>query len=182
MNQITEMTEQNKAEYYTRFHQGLTTIVDCIFKCALKELDIETGDEPVWSKINGYINNLADECTEVLTWQKNSNCQVTLNKDLGFQYHGFDCELSSCTTLSRLEHLRLPGEGCFTDRYVCWLWGHKDNDGKTKEQSDDSDTWSPKVYLVPDAWSWGAEYDCVPGATVNAQILESIDKLIQDIG
>lgn len=115
-----------------------------------------------------------------------------LNNGLCFEYKGFVCELSSCNysiTIEQIKYSSFP-KGLFTDRYVCWLWGHKDVDGKTlttyleenpNEPLEDN-CWVPKVYLVPDAWNWGSEYDLQEGAEVNENILNAIDKFIQEIG
>ena len=57
--------------------------------------------------------------------------------------------------------------------------GHKDAEGLTKEESDYPILWAPEVYLVPEAWSWGASDDLKPGAEVSTIILEGIDKFLE---
>ena len=111
-----------------------------------------------------------------------------LDKNLSFEYKGYKFELSSCNSITNKEQIldvtdenfreRFP-YGSFTDRYVCWMYGHKDCEGHTKEESDYPDDWAPEVYLVPEAWSWGADYDLEPGAVVDSCILECIDKFLE---
>ena len=113
--------------------------------------------------------------------------QPVLDPDLCFSYRGYQFELSSCNNITHrndivgltMENLkeRFP-HGIFTDRYVCWMHGHKDCEGHTKEESDYPDCWAPEVYLVPDAWSWGAESDLKPGLKVTLDMLEMIDKFL----
>lgn len=111
-----------------------------------------------------------------------------LDIDLCFKYKGYDFELSACNIISTKEQmLGLTNEnfkqqfphGVFTDRYVCWMQGHKDCEGHTKEESDDPDDWIPELYLVPGAWSWGAESDLRVCAEVDPIILEAIDKFLE---
>ena len=59
------------------------------------------------------------------------------------------------------------------------MWGHKDCYGHTKEESDYPVDWTPEVYLVPEAWSWGASDGLKPGAEVSTIILEGIDKFLE---
>lgn len=111
-----------------------------------------------------------------------------LDKNLRFEYKGYKFELSSCNNITNkeqivgltMENIRecFPN-GIFSDKYVCWMWGHKDSEGQTKEESDYPDCWAPEVYLVPDAWSWGADNYLKPGAEVNRFILESVDKFLE---
>ena len=110
-----------------------------------------------------------------------------LDQDLCFSYRGYQFELSACNIISTREQmLDLTNEnfkqqfphGVFTDRYVCWMHGHKDCDGHTKEESDDPEYWAPEIYLVPGAWSWGAENDLRVCAEVDPIILEAIDKFL----
>lgn len=110
-----------------------------------------------------------------------------LDPDLCFSYRGYQFELSACNIITTREQmLGLTNEnfkqqfphGVFTDRYVCWMQGHKDCDGHTKEESDEPEYWSPEVYLVPGAWSWGAESDLRVCAEVDPIILEAIDKFL----
>ena len=110
-----------------------------------------------------------------------------LDPDLCFSYRGYQFELSSCNNITHRNDIvgltmdnlkeRFPN-GIFTDRYVCWMYGHKDCEGHTKEESDYPDCWAPVVYLVPEAWSWGAESDLKPGIEVTLDILEMIDKFL----
>ena len=111
-----------------------------------------------------------------------------LDMDLCFKYKGYDFELSACNIISTKEQmLGLTNEnfkqqfphGVFTDRYVCWMQGHKDHLGHTKEESDDPEDWIPELYLVPGAWSWGAESDLRVCAEVDPIILEAIDKFLE---
>ena len=111
-----------------------------------------------------------------------------LDPDLCFSYRGYKFELSSCNIISTKEQIlditdenfreRFP-YGSFTDRYVCWMQGHKDCDGYTKEESDEPEYWAPEIYLVPGAWSWGAESDLRVCAEVDPIILEAIDKFLE---
>ena len=73
---------------------------------------------------------------------------------------------------------RFP-HGVFTDRYVCWMYGHKDCEGHTKEEVDDPEYFAPNIYLVPDAWSYGTDDDLKPGVEVDPIILEGIDKFLE---
>ena len=111
-----------------------------------------------------------------------------LDQDLCFKYKGYDFEITSCNCITAKEQMlgltnenineRFP-HGIFSDRYVCWMHGHKDCEGHTKEESDYPDCWAPEVYLVPEAWSWGAESDLKPGLKVTLDMLEMIDKFLE---
>ena len=111
-----------------------------------------------------------------------------LDPDLCFSYRGYKFELSSCNNITNKEQIldvtdenfreRFP-YGSFTDRYVCWMQGHKNCDGYTKEESDELEYWAPEIYLVPGAWSWGAESDLRVCAEVDPIILEAIDKFLE---
>lgn len=111
-----------------------------------------------------------------------------LGQDFCFSYKGYDFELASCNNITHRNQIvgltmenikeRFPN-GIFSDRYVCWMWGHKDCEGHTKEESDYPQDWAPEVYLVPDAWSWGADDDLKPGVEVSQFILEGIDKFLE---
>lgn len=113
--------------------------------------------------------------------------QPVLDQDLCFSYRGYQFELSSCNNITHrndivgltMENLkeRFPN-GIFTDRYVCWMYGHKDCEGHTKEEVDEPEYFAPEVYLVPEAWSWGAESDLKPGLKVTLDMLEMIDKFL----
>ena len=111
-----------------------------------------------------------------------------LDETLCFRYKGYQFELSSCNFISCKEQMlgltkenfkeRFP-HGVFTDRYVCWMYGHKDYEGHTKEEVDEPEYWAPVIYLVPGAWSWGAYDDLNPGGEVSTIILEMIDKFLE---
>ena len=111
-----------------------------------------------------------------------------LDQYLSFEYKGYQFGLSSCSNITcrnqivglTMENIRqrFPN-GIFLDRYVCWMFGHKDCEGHTKEESDCLDYWAPEVYLVPEAWSWGTCDDLNPGAEVSTVILEGIDKFLE---
>lgn len=110
-----------------------------------------------------------------------------LDLDLCFSYRGYQFELSACNIITTREQmLGLTNEsfkqqfphGVFTDRYVCWMQGHKDCGGHTKEESDEPELFAPNIYLVPGAWSWGAETDLRVCAEVDPIILEAIDKFL----
>ena len=111
-----------------------------------------------------------------------------LDKNLSFEYKGYTFILSSCNNITcKYQIIGLTKEnikerfphGIFSDRYVCWMWGHKDCEGHTKEESDYPQDWVPEVYLVPEAWSWGADDDLKPGTDVSTIILEGIDKFLE---
>lgn len=114
-----------------------------------------------------------------------------LDQNLSFEYKGYKFELSSCNNITHkgqivgltMENIkeRFP-KGIFSDRYVCWMFGHKDHLGHTKDYVDyvdDPDDWASSIYLVPEAWSWGADNYLIPGAGVNGFILEGIDKFLE---
>ena len=111
-----------------------------------------------------------------------------LDQDFCFSYKGYTFILSSCNNITcrnqivglTMENIkeRFP-HGIFSDRYVCWMWGHKDSEGQTKEESDYTQDWAPEIYLVPEAWSWGADDDLKSGVEVNPYILEGIDKFLE---
>ena len=114
--------------------------------------------------------------------------QPVLDQDLFFKYKGYTFEFSSCNSIiSKNQIIGLTDEnfrerfphGTFTDRYVCWMRGHKDYEGHTKDDVDNPEYWGPKVYLVPGAWSWGAGSDLNPGNIVDPIILETIDKFLE---
>lgn len=111
-----------------------------------------------------------------------------LDQALCFSYKGYNFELSSCNSIiSKNQIIGLTDEnfkerfpyGSFTDRYVCWMLGHKDIEGHTKEESYYPESWAPEIYLVPGAWSWGAESDLTPGSVVDEIILDAIDKFLE---
>lgn len=111
-----------------------------------------------------------------------------LDIDLCFKYKGYQFELSSCNNITnKAQILGLTDEniderfpyGMFSDRYVCWMYGHKDIEGHTQEESDEPEYLAPSVYLVPEAWSWGAGFDLVQGREVDKYVLEGIDKFLE---
>ena len=111
-----------------------------------------------------------------------------LDQNLSFEYKGYKFELSSCNNITHRNQIvgltmenireRFP-KGIFSDRYVCWMFGHKDHLGHTKDYVDDPDDWTPSIYLVSEAWSCGTEDYLKPGAEVNGLILEGIDKFLE---
>lgn len=130
-------------------------------------------------------------CSSMYSRENNIPKEVerpVLDQDFCFSYKGYDFELASCNNITcrnqivglTMENIkeRFPN-GIFSDRYVCWMWGHKDCEGHTKEESDYPDCWAPEIYLVPEAWSWGADDDLKPGVEVNSYILEGIDKFLE---
>ena len=127
--------------------------------------------------------NIGDAAYDIATDSK-----PVLDYDLCFKYKGYDFEFSSCNNITRIEQIigltsenvksRFP-HGIFSDRYVCWIHGHKDIEGHTKEESDDPECWVPETYLVPDAWYRGATYDLIPGCKVEKAVLEAIDKFLE---
>ena len=119
--------------------------------------------------------------------EKEEKEHPVLDPDLCFSYRGYDFELSSCNNITnKAQILDLTNEnfkerfpnGVFSDRYVCWMYGHKDIVGHTKEESDEPEYWAPEVYLLP-YWSWGADIDLQPGAKVCKFMLEGIDKFLE---
>ena len=111
-----------------------------------------------------------------------------LDQYLCFKYKGYDFELSSCNSITNKNQIinktdenfkqQFP-HGVFTDRYVCWMQGHKDLLGHTKDYIDNPEDWAPMIYLVPGAWAYGAEYVLVPGSRVTQCIIEGIDKFLE---
>lgn len=111
-----------------------------------------------------------------------------LDQNFCFKYKGYDFELSSCNSITSKNQIvditvenikeRFPN-GIFSDRYVCWMWGHKDCEGHTKEEVDNPEFFAPEVYLVPDAWSWGADDYLKPGVEVSPCMLEVIDRFLK---
>ena len=111
-----------------------------------------------------------------------------LDQNLSFEYKGYKFALTSCNNITNKEQIigltmenireRFPN-GTFSDKYVCWMYGHKDHLGHTRDYVDDPEDWAPSVYLVPEAWSWGASYNLELGAEVSTIILEGIDKFLE---
>lgn len=111
-----------------------------------------------------------------------------LDQNLNFEYKGYKFELTSCTNITHRSQIvgltmeniieRFP-KGIFSDRYVCWMFGHKDYLGHTKDDVDDPEDWASEVYLVPEAWSWGVDDYLKPGVAVDSYILEGIDKFLE---
>lgn len=103
-----------------------------------------------------------------------SDEQPVLKDNFLFEYKGYQFELSSCTLATRKEQMlgittenftdRFP-HGVFTDRYVCWMWRPNKSE----------------MYLVPQAWSWGARFDLVSGKAVDKNILSKIDKFLEEL-
>lgn len=146
--------------------------------------------------INACINKdndsiVCNTCSSMYSSEKDIPAEKehpVLDPDLCFSYRGYKFELSACNIISTREQmLGLTNEnfkqqfphGVFTDRYVCWMQGHKNCDGYTKEESDEPEYWAPEIYLVPGAWSWGAESDLRVCAEVDPIILEAIDKFLE---
>lgn len=123
-----------------------------------------------------------------INWDMETDGIPVLDQDLWFKYKGYDFELTSCNNITNKEQIlgvtdknfreRFP-HGIFTDRYVCWMYGHKDIEGYTKEELDDLENWAANIYLIPDFWYWGAESDLKPGIKVDRFILEAIDKFLE---
>ena len=123
-----------------------------------------------------------------INWDMETVDIPILDQDLWFKYKDYDFELTSCNNITCWDQIigvtdknlreRFP-HGTFTDRYVCWMYGHKDCEGHTKEESHDPALWVPDIYLVPGAWYWGAESDLKPGLKVGGFILEAIDKFLE---
>ena len=149
-----------------------------------------------WAKMYSNPEVTAQQMYEDMTCSCYSGSQAddfktdkpVLDKDFCFSYKGYDFKLESCNNITcrnqivglTMENIkeRFPN-GIFSDRYVCWMWGHKDCEGLTKEESDYPQDWVPEVYLVTEAWSWGAYDDLKPGAEVSTIILEGIDKFLE---
>lgn len=150
-----------------------------------------------WAKMYSDPNVTVQQMYEDMTcsiftgdvnYDKINNDKPVLDQDLCFKYKGYDFELSSCNNITCRDQItgvtdenfrkQFPN-GVLTDRYVCWMYGHKDIEGKTKEEVDEPVYWAPEVYLVNTGWSWGAEYDLIPGAEVSTFMLESIDKFLE---
>ena len=150
-----------------------------------------------WIRMYGDANVTAKQMYEDMTcsvftgdvnYDMLTNGKPVLDQDLCFKYKGYTFELSSCNSITtKKQMLGLTNEnfkerfphGVFTDRYVCWMLGHKDIEGHTKEESDYPEDWTPEVYLVPGAWSWGAESDLTPGNVVDEIIIDAIDKFLE---
>ena len=152
-----------------------------------------------WIRMYGDSNVTAEQMYEDMTcsiftgdanYDKINNSKPVLDQGLCFKYKGYDFELTSCNCITRREQIlcltmenlkeRFPN-GIFSDRYVCWMHGHKDCEGHTKEESSYPDDWVPEVYLVSNvfAWSWGADTDLKPGVEVDSCILEGIDEFLK---
>ena len=150
-----------------------------------------------WIRMYGDSNVTAEQMYEDMTcsiftgdanYDKINNSKPVLDQGLCFKYKGYDFELSSCNSITNRDQIvnltyeniksRFPN-GIFSDRYVCWMQGHKDHLGHTKDYVDDPEDWAPEIYLVPEAWSWGADDDLKPGIEVSQFILEGIDKFLE---
>ena len=150
----------------------------------------------LYAIINACINKdndsiVCNTCSSMYSSEKDIPAvkeHPVLDPDLCFSYRGYQFELSACNIISTKEQMldltnanfmqQFP-HGVFTDRYVCWMHGHKDAERHTKEESDEPEYWTPEVYLVPGAWSWGAESDLRVCAEVDPIILEAIDKFLE---
>lgn len=148
-----------------------------------------------WAKMYSDPEVTAQQMYEDMTCSCYSDSQAdnfktdkpVLDQNLSFEYKGYKFELASCNSITcrnqivglTMENIkeRFPN-GIFLDRYVCWMQGHKDHLGHTKDYVDDPEDWAPEIYLVPEAWSWGAEDYLKPGAEVDPIILEAIDKFL----
>ena len=148
-----------------------------------------------WAKMYSDPNVSVQQMYEDMSSSCYSGCMKddfknvpVLDETLCFRYKGYDFELSSCNFITCKEQIidttdenfneNFP-HGVFTDRYVCWMYGHKDYEGYTKEEVDEPEYFAPESYLVPDAWSYGAEDDLKPGLEVDHVILEAIDKFLK---
>lgn len=150
-----------------------------------------------WIRMYGDANVTAEQMYEDMTcsvftgdvnYDMINSSKPVLDQDLCFKYKGYGFKLTDCNNISTKEQMlgltnenfkqRFP-HGVFTDRYVCWMYGYKDCEGHTKEESNDPEDWIPEIYLVPGAWSWGAEIDLRACAEVDPVILEAIDKFLE---
>lgn len=162
-----------------------------------------------WNKFcDDFINRndneiITDLCCSVISDEsevyKKDESRPKLDDEFCFKYRGFDFVLAPCTFITRKAELlnvteenfkqRFP-HGIFTDRYVCWMHGHRDIDGHTlqeylkqnPDETENSNRFYFNVYLVPEAWSWGAEFNLVPGQEIGHIILDNIDKFIESKG
>lgn len=141
-----------------------------------------------YTTIAGLTCSSMYSCEKDIPVVKEEKEHPVLDQDLCFSYRGYQFELSACNIITTREQmLGLTNEnfkqqfphGVFTDRYVCWVYGHKDCEGHTKEEVDEPEYFAPEVYLVPGAWSWGAESDLRVCAEVDPIILEAIDKFLE---
>lgn len=169
------------------------TILDILNRLEQKVQVIKTAIE------NKDVERLREECAcSLICGDENILTNVpVLDENFCFEYKGYNCELSSCNNIIRIDQLiglkdrtdvrkHFP-YGIFTDRYVCWLAGHKDSDGKTLEEylkdnpdeTENDNYWEGETYLVPEAWAYGVEFDLKPGLPVNKSILEGIDKFLE---
>ena len=146
--------------------------------------------------INACINKdndsiVCNTCSSMYSSEKYIPKEVEhpiLDQNLSFEYKGYQFALTSCNNITNREQIigvtdenfreQFP-YGVLTDRYVCWMWGHKDCEGHTKEEVDNPEFFVPNIYLVPDAWSWGASDDLNPGAEVNSFILAAINNFLE---
>ena len=125
-----------------------------------------------WIRMYGDLNITAEQMYEDMTcsiftgdanYDKINNSKPVLDQGLCFKYKGYDFELTSCNCITRREQIlgltmenlkeRFPN-GIFSDRYVCWMHGHRDCEGHTKEESSYPDDWVPEVYLVTNVFAW----------------------------
>lgn len=149
-----------------------------------------------WAKMYSNPEVTAQQMYEDMACSCYSGCpendfetyKPVLDKNLSFEYKGYNFALTSCNNITCKDQIISVTDenfreqfpyGILTDRYVCWMSGHKDAEGLTKEEADYPILWAPEVYLVPEAWSWGASDDLNPGAEVSTIILEGIDKFLE---
>lgn len=149
-----------------------------------------------WIRMYGDANITAEQMYEDMScsvfsgdvnYDKIANDKPVLDQDLCFSYRGYQFELSACNNITCRDQIigltydnikqQFPN-GIFSDRYVCWMHGHKDCEGHTKEELENPEFFAPNIYLVPGAWSWGAESDLKPGLKVTLDMLEMIDKFL----
>ena len=127
-------------------------------------------------------------CEKDIPAVKEEKEHPVLDPDLCFSYRGYKFELSSCNNITCKDQIigvtdenfreQFP-YGVLTDRYVCWMFGHKNAEGLTKEEVENPEFFAPMIYLVPEAWSWGASDDLNPSAEVTLDMLEMIDKFLE---
>lgn len=56
-------------EIFNRFKQSIDTAVNDTFYKIQDEHGITVGEEPIWSRVNHLIDELALACKEVMQWQ-----------------------------------------------------------------------------------------------------------------
>lgn len=111
-------------------------------------------------------------CEDDIPKVKPDEQEPVLKEGFVFEYKGYQFELASCTNITSKEQMlnvtienftqKFP-HGVFTDRYVCWMWSHEGD----------------KLYLVPNAWLYGAQCDLKAGSKVDKHLLTSIDNFLE---